>query len=176
MICLLKGKKNIVLLFILLAFAILLALVLSLSSEKTEPGPALSLSDQVSFLAQEKDYAKIVLKLAKIDVETEVVFSPKAKSLGLSGRQDLVWGTGMLFVFNEESDLSFVMRAMNFPIDIVFIRQGIVEKIFPSLRPEGKIVTQSYNYGPADMVLELPSGYMAENNLSEGLEIFILEK
>lgn len=176
MVCLLKKKKNIVFFVLLIIIALLLVLGLFLSNKKNEANFITNLSDRVSFLAQEKDYAKIVLVLGKTKVETEVVFSPKAKSLGLSGRQDLVWGKGMLFVFNKESDLSFVMRAMNFPIDIVFIRQGIVKKIFPSLEPEGKIVTESYNYGPADMVLELPSGYMAENNLVEGLQILIIDK
>ncbi len=135
-----------------------------------------SFSEKVSFFTDQKDYAKINLALNEVNIEAEVVFSQEAKSLGLSRRKNLEKDKGMLFIFENETSPNFVMREMNFPLDILFLRQGRIEKIFHNLAPEGIIVTNNYSYGPADMVLELPGNYASENNLVEGLSFSIIEK
>jgi len=51
----------------------------------------------------------------------ELAVTPAERSQGLSGREVLPQGTGMLFVFEGDQHLSFWMRDMNFPLDIVWI-------------------------------------------------------
>jgi uncharacterized membrane protein (UPF0127 family) len=80
----------------------------------------------------------------------------------------------MLFVFSDSSERSFVMRNMRFPLDIIFINNNVVTKIYRDLPPEGNDPKNIYSSdGPADMVLELNAGEANRLNLQEGEEINI---
>lgn len=88
---------------------------------------------------------------------------------GLSFREDLSGGHGMLFIFPDYARRQFVMRNMKFPIDIVFIKDGIVREIKDNCPPEGsdyKIIYESKD--EINMVLELPAGYSTKNNIKSG--------
>ncbi len=89
----------------------------------------------------------------------EVVNSREDMYLGLSGRESLCSSCGMLFVFPDSTSRSFVMRNMNFPLDIIFISQGRIIKIYENLPPEGAFPVNFYNSdAPADVVLEINGG------------------
>lgn len=120
---------------------------------------------------KKKDYSKVLLKIKDKEIDTEVVFSSEAKAQGLSNRESLENGEAMLFLMSKEDHPNFVMREMNFPLDIVFINKGEVVKVFHQAEPEGITYRRNYNYGPADMVLELPGGYFVDNNLELGASI-----
>ncbi len=53
--------------------------------------------------------------------DVEVVFTLEDRSRGLSGRDTLADGAGMLFVFESGETSSFWMRGMRFPLDFVWI-------------------------------------------------------
>lgn len=127
-----------------------------------------SLKSEIIKLTEEEDYSKIVLKINQKLVEVEVVFSNEAKTLGLSNRSELLNQQGMLFIFNNYNYPSFHMKNMNFPLDLLFIKDGIVKKIFSSVAPEGENPKNYYRFGPVDMVLELPALYTQEYNINEG--------
>lgn len=177
-----KKKKIFFCLIIIIISVLVIAIIIKLvklnncSTELKKELEVLNLSNSDSFFKNKQDYDKIFLTLGGQEIEAELVISPEAKFLGLSGRKELAEGRGMLFIFKENSSLSFVMREMNFPIDIVYINQGVIKKIYANLEPEGKLTTKSYDYFPADMVLELPATYMERHNLSEGMKISIIEK
>lgn len=102
-------------------------------------------------------------------INIEVVSSPLATYRGLSGRDYLASNTGMLFVFNDYDKRQFVMRDMNFPIDIIFIKDGIVKEIKCDCPPEGSEPKVIYESSDAvDMVLEVPAGYAKANNIIPG--------
>lgn len=134
-----------------------------------------SLYQEILDLTKEEDYSIINLKLGEKIIKAEVVFSSSAKFLGLSGRDSLGEDEAMLFVFDDLGDRTFVMRNMNFPIDIVFIKNAEVKKVFKSLRPEGSYPEEKYSYGLVDMVLELPANYFDNNNLSEGIFLELVD-
>lgn len=54
-------------------------------------------------------------------VEAAVADTPDERYRGLSNTDPLPPDTGLLFVFDEEANRTFVMREMNYPIDMVFV-------------------------------------------------------
>ncbi|NCN22053.1 DUF192 domain-containing protein [Candidatus Falkowbacteria bacterium] len=128
-----------------------------------------SFRDKIFESSEAKDYSKVFLKIAEKTIETELVFSQEAMYLGLSWRENLLLDKGMLFVFKDYGQRSFSMRNMNFPLDIIFLKDGMVMKVFSNLAPEGVSPKNIYQYGPADMVIELPANYFKNNNLKEGM-------
>ena len=54
----------------------------------------------------------------------ELALDPDQRRQGLSGREELPSGAGMLFVYEQEQPLSFWMPDMNFPLDMVWISAG----------------------------------------------------
>ena len=72
--------------------------------------------------------------------QVEVASTAFERAHGLSGRNGLAEGTGMLFVFDSPSDQGFWMKDMKFPIDIIWIRGDSPSQISPGETWEGKVV------------------------------------
>lgn len=166
------SKKNIKIFFrllIALVFGLLVFFgLLYFFNNQAEPTNSF-FRDKIFEASKAKDYSKVFLRIGDQIIETELVFSQEAKYLGLSWRDNLSAGQAMLFVFEDYSQKSFVMRNMNFPLDIVFLKDGKVVKVFSNLQPERGTPKNIYQYGPADMVIELPANYFKNNNLQEGM-------
>ena len=56
-----------------------------------------------------------------IKIKVEIVDTVESRALGLSGREELKDGNGMLFVFDDVGKYNFWMKNMNFPIDIIWL-------------------------------------------------------
>ncbi len=95
-------------------------------------------------------------------ISAEVANTPSARAQGLSFRTALGFNNGMLFLFDKPDDYGFWMKDMNFPIDIVWIKDdkivGVVEKAAPE--PNKSIYELTIYYPPeaVDKVLEFPAG------------------
>ena len=75
----------------------------------------------------------------------------------------------MLFVFPDKEERQFVMRNMNFPLDILFIDDDKIINIAADLPPEGSEPVNVYVSGAAvNYVLELPAGFCRENEIVVG--------
>lgn len=90
--------------------------------------------------------------------QVDIARTDEARTRGLSGRESLEEGSGMLFIFEEPGQYSFWMRDMRFAIDIVWIDQdskiiGIEKYVSPDTYPQ-----IFYPKIPIKYVLELPSG------------------
>lgn len=165
-------KKIIVIFFkslIFLVFCFLVFLGFSYFSKNQVEIVSSSFRDKIFEFSELKDYSTVFLKIGDKIIETELVFSQEAMYLGLSGRENLLPDKGMLFVFGSYGEQSFSMRNMNFPLDLVFLKDGKVLKVFSNLVPEDEIPRDIYQYGPADMVIELSANYFKDNNLKEGM-------
>jgi uncharacterized membrane protein (UPF0127 family) len=91
--------------------------------------------------------------------QVEKVQSAYGQYRGLSGRNKIAADEGMLFLFADTSDRTFVMRKMNFPLDIVFIRDHRIINLYHDLPPEDAHPSSSYHSGaPVDAVLEINAG------------------
>lgn len=102
-------------------------------------------------------------------ISVEVVQTPWQQYRGLSFRKSLRPENGMLFLFPDKQVRNFVMREMNFPLDIIFIKDNKIQSIAANLEPEGALPQKVYSSsGPVDAVLELNGGYCARHNIKIG--------
>lgn len=121
----------------------------SLAREDLVP-PTLSIGD-----------AEIVLLLAR---------TPAERTRGLSGRERLAEGQGMLFIYEREDRYGFWMPDMRFSIDIIWLDADmrvvdVKENATPESYPE---VFEPK--APALYVLEVPAGYAAKYGIVEGVQ------
>jgi uncharacterized membrane protein (UPF0127 family) len=95
-------------------------------------------------------------------VSVEIADSPVEQSLGLGERDSLPWDHGMLFVYDRPDFYAFWMKGMRFSIDILWMREGRIVEIAPSVpfEPGGNGPTLRPRM-LADSVLEVPAGYAA---------------
>ena len=121
---------------------------------------------------------------------------------GLSEREEWDEYSGMLFIFKDIGQHTMVMRNMNFPLDIVWLKTVFSEKecslsefslrklmtgiyktceaevvdIAPGLQPESiESLTPYFNRDQSDLVLELPSGWVKEKDLKIGDKLKVLD-
>ncbi len=128
------------------AWALLLALLLALGCERSEP-PLPS--------AAAAPRARVTIGVHVIDAE--VANTPERKQRGLSGRPFLADGQGMLFPYDAPGLHGFWMPDMYFDIDIVWMRQGRIVHVAPKVSRSD--TTRIYQPSqPADLVLEVPAG------------------
>ncbi len=154
------SKKFLQVLILILLFLDIIFLVYSISEK------------QYHNLKGAMDKAVIAIDGHKIKVE--IAKSPAELYHGLSDRSNLDQDAGMLFLFPDLKERQFVMRRMNFPLDIIFIKQGLIKKIDFSLKPEGKVVHNIYSsQGLVDSVLEINGGLSKDWGLKVGDKVII---
>ncbi|MBU2542261.1 DUF192 domain-containing protein [Patescibacteria group bacterium] len=94
---------------------------------------------------------------------------------GLGGRENLGEYDGMIFIFNKYAKHAIVMRDMEFKIDIVWFKNGEVVDIAPDVPLESNVsednLKRYYPRVEANVVLELPAGWVEENGLKIGDKI-----
>jgi len=111
-------------------------------------------------------------------IDLEVARTPEQQALGLMYRPELPDNRGMLFPFPSPRILTFWMKNVPVPLDMVFLLDGEVKAIAASVPP---CTTPSCPvYGPnepVNQVIELRSGRAAELGLQVGdrLEIQFLD-
>lgn len=108
-------------------------------------------------------------------VEAEVADTSEERYTGLSDHESLENGSGMLFVHDDENERTYVMRRMDFGIDIVFVAANrtittVHEAPEPGPNEDGE--QQRYS-GVAKWVLEVPKGYTDVQGIEEGDSIGI---
>lgn len=101
----------------------------------------------------------------------EIADESEERMNGLSRRDGLEPGRGMLFLFPQAAVHAFWMKEMRFPLDIIYLRDGVVVQVFaqvPAPLP-GEEPRTVEPRGPIDAVLELPAGEAARRGISEGV-------
>lgn len=94
---------------------------------------------------------------------------------GLSGTESLANGSGMLFVHGSEGRYTYVMRGMNYGLDIIFVdADGRITAIRSAPAPgpgeDGNAIRRS---GRGKYVLEVPRGYANATGVEAGDRIDI---
>ncbi|QSG12407.1 putative membrane protein [Halapricum desulfuricans] len=107
-------------------------------------------------------------ELATVDVR--VADSQRERYVGLSKTDSLVDGEGMLFVFPDSGRHEFVMRDMDFPLDIVFAApNGTITTIHHAPVPGQTPDDDPRRYpGTGQYVLEVPRGYANATGVGVG--------
>jgi uncharacterized membrane protein (UPF0127 family) len=109
------------------------------------------------------------------DLTVEIADDSSLRSRGLSYRDGLEPGTGMLFVYPDEAERSFWMRGMRFCLDIVWINDGEIvgaaERVCPEPGVPDAQLTSYLSPGPVMYVLEVPAGWLDERGYGRGTSV-----
>ncbi len=109
------------------------------------------------------------LTVGKANFRVEVADTPMARVRGLSGRPSLAKSEGLLFIFPFASVQTFWMKGMNFPIDIIWIRNNRVVGWAENALPETDDDYSLYTSPEAvDVVLEINAGQVSEFGINIG--------
>ena len=103
---------------------------------------------------------------SRLTVRSEIPAKQEERNYGFMNRKHIPAGTGMLFVFEEEQQLSFWMKNTPHPLSIAYIdKNGKIRDIFDmepySLSPI--LSTRSVMYA-----LEVPKGWYDANGIKVG--------
>jgi uncharacterized membrane protein (UPF0127 family) len=106
----------------------------------------------------------------------ELAVTDEEKATGLSGRESLASGQGMLFVFSPEEQPSFWMREMKFPLDIVWINDGVIVDItrnaeVPNNNTNPDDLPRYSPNGNVTHVLELTAGQATDFRIGDSVQI-----
>ena len=117
------------------------------------------------------------IKVGETRIQAEITDTNEKIRLGMSGRNSLKEGEGMLFVFDDKNILPpFWMKDMRFAIDIIWIDDEKIVQIDENIPPPEPGTDDSqlplYTPGqPIDYVLEVNSGFIKENGIAVGDDV-----
>lgn len=101
------------------------------------------------------------------DYILEIVDNDAELAQGLSGRQNLIQNSGMLFVFDNQSRRCMWMKDMNFALDMLWLDNlGKIVSIEENVTPES--YPNNFCHDNAKYVIELNSGDVKRYNISIG--------
>ncbi|NJL90717.1 MAG: DUF192 domain-containing protein [Coleofasciculaceae cyanobacterium SM2_1_6] len=109
-------------------------------------------------------------------INLEVAGSPQEQEIGLMFRTDLPADRGMIFPFTPARAVGFWMKNTLIPLDMVFLRDGVIREIIANVPPCSADPCPSY--GPPfnvniDQVIELRSGRAGELGLKRGDRLLV---
>lgn len=112
---------------------------------------------------QTGDWQRKNITVGDKNLKVYVAETAESRERGLAGFQALADDEGMLFVFEEADVYAFWMKAMEMPIDIIWIKEGQVMGITPNIAPESNVedekLTKYYPPTDIDTVLEVRAGW-----------------
>lgn len=118
-------------------------------------------------------WPKKEVTLGSQKVILEIVDTPQSREQGLSGRKKLCSTCGMLFVFPQSDRYVFWMKEMNFPLDLIWLSDGVIKEISPEVpvfNMAGEI-TQLQANEAVNQVIEINAGLAQVWGLTVGQKI-----
>lgn len=119
-----------------------------------------------------KNLKTSTLTIGGKSIKVEIADNPATRARGLSFRESLEEGYGMYFLFDSAGQPSFWMKDMNFPIDIIWIKDDRVVNIESNASPQpGAQLWQLKLFAPAgdiNRVLEVNAGWAERNGVKAG--------
>ncbi len=125
-------------------------------------------------LGQQLPISAIAITPDGAEIQLEVARTPQEQSMGLMYRPALPDQRGMLFVFPSPQPARFWMKNVPVPLDMVFMRKGVVRYIAADVLPCKS--NPCPTYGPRELideVIELRAGHAAELKVKPGDRITI---
>lgn len=107
------------------------------------------------------------------DFDGQRVFLESAKSerekiRGLAKRDHLLPNTGMVFLYEGNQEQAFWMKNVSFPLDIIFLKDGVVTRLYKNTQPCTTDICKIYpSKGVIDQVVEVPAGFCKLHKLKK---------
>ncbi|MEA5582760.1 DUF192 domain-containing protein [Nodularia harveyana UHCC-0300] len=154
---------------------LLIVLLISCSMETTaQPNAPTSSSQTTALTGQMLPISAEAIVPNGTKIQLEVAITPQQQAQGLMSRPALPDNRGMLFQFPAARQVSFWMKNVPVPLDMVFLQNGVIQYIENSAPPCTSEPCPTYGPNdPIDMVIELRSGRAAELNLQTGDKVKI---
>ena len=115
-----------------------------------------------------------IAKIGSQQIELEVAQTPRQQAIGLMFRTSLPPNRGMLFSFQSPRVVGFWMKNCKISLDMIFLRDGVVQNIEVEAPPCTSEPCPSYSSGgPVDQVIELRGGRAQELGVQVGDRIVI---
>ena len=126
-----------------------------------------------AYASPTRPLAVISLKIGKTIFRVEVADTYIARGKGLSGHAPLGIKHGMLFVFPSPSSGAFWMQGMLFPLDFVWIKNGLVMGVTENALPMSQTGYKLYYPPvPVDRVLEISAGAVKKFGVKIGDRVY----
>ena len=126
---------------------------------------------------EQVEEGKTRIRAKTLDVTAEIAASDKEKKKGLSDRESLPISEGMFFVYDKMANYTFWMKDVQFPIDIIWIKEGKVVGVENRVDPEiGASLYKKQRYASperVDYVLEITGGMVEELDIQKGSQVHI---
>lgn len=113
------------------------------------------------------------VKIGDVSINAEIANSEAERTRGLGERKSLKEDSGMLFVFDKSDvSVSFWMKDMVIPIDIIWINDGKVAQISRNAKPEPDTPDDKLKLylpnEPVDYVIEVNAGFSDSKGIKVG--------
>lgn len=114
----------------------------------------------------------------KVQIDIEFADTKEKRNKGLGYRESLATTSGMLFLHDNSQKYTYWMKGMQFPIDIMWIKDDTIADIIPNvpIPVEGQTDDTLARYSSkvdVNKVLETNSGFVKENNIQVGDKILV---
>jgi len=125
-------------------------------------------------------WPEATVELKGQELQVLVAKTPAHQYKGLGDRESLEEYDGMLFIYYEKKKIGIVMRDMEFPIDIIWLDNGVVVDLVANVQVEEDVLEeQLMRYYPrkeVNLVLELPAGWVDEHEVKIGDRLTLVEE
>lgn len=118
-----------------------------------------------------RDFSAAKITVGQSVWKSAIAISEAEQQLGLSNCKKMPQHSGMYFPFKPARTVTFWMKRVAFPLDLVWISSGQVIGISPNLPPADNLAVDPPLYqspGLVDGVLELPGGTAVLSNIKVG--------
>jgi uncharacterized membrane protein (UPF0127 family) len=106
----------------------------------------------------------------------EEAITQKQKNQGLMGRNYLKTDTGMVFFYTSYVEQSFWMKNTQIPLDIIFLKDGKVMRLYKNAEPCKTEICKIYpSRGIVNQVIELNAGSCSKYGIKKGSIIRVKE-
>jgi uncharacterized membrane protein (UPF0127 family) len=134
------------------------------------------MTDQPVELTNSQGYGRATVFFSDRSVEALIPLTAELQSQGLGGRTSLSDHQGMLWIYSQPTNVTFWMKGMTIPIDIIWLRSHEVVGIEASVPPPnpGQLTLPTYRPNqPVDAVLEVAAGFAERYGISPGATVTI---
>ena len=165
---LLHPKERIVVIVFLLSVVVI---AIFLSFKESNRNSNTQISDKTATNSV-NTLEKKSLKVGEKIIEVETADSQQELVTGLSYRNSLETNSGMYFVLEKKQIASFWMLGMKFPLDIIWIDDGVIVGVEENAPvPTMEDIPSFTSPQPVTNVLEVNAGFFQTNNLKIGDKI-----